>query len=987
MPFDTNHVPLIHTFLYIHKPVAVFSAPLVSMQEREGAFVGVNLGSPTLGSYGNIKPEMTLYISRNGNSFGGGSQRVRGVDPSNNRILVGRCGVGIEEGQLSGEIGETVTVYEDYRPFIKAPFITALPEVQQYKDEQLYPSDNAAQPPVANAGTDVLVVTDFVDFANISFNGVGSFAVRQGATITSYLWDLKDAEYISGSNTSVNPTVKFNRGVRWISLTVTDSNGISHTTHRLVAVLHRSDCTSAVLSSMTASPFETSMNFELEKVLLSADLPPRAKVLVAEHENYLPAPRQHVFSGWITQEQQTLDDPSIGRHLVDLKVENVTGFMKRNHLFSQSINAVDSEEVGGWFVMPDANIDRLMHHIVHWHSSILSSCGLTLSGLGGTYPFRALTTSGGTLLENVSRLCQAIGHELVVDLHNFMQVKGDPHVLPTPAQKAAYSLPTQRPTTWVYHISEDEYSSFQLSAENPPSSYWFKAMGQIATYDIENIAVVGCTAPSNAPNFGTSESSRNDFLVTSQEELNVWAANLYAATMGNSVAELNVTMVSGVTLHDLVIRGYVTIDLPADVVSRYNLQGNWTLEQVDYSYGDYGKSAIYTLRKERPALAPARTLPQVEDDSLDQSWNSFDEDIDFTTGDITQGYESMGLTKEELEDVISRMRLKAFLSDFATDENGNSDDSGGGGDPTDPETIYMTEAKKNGGYWEVSVKLSALFKDLADFYADVDTAPDGEALMTQYIKSRLPDAPSGMPEAWAEGIFDSSGSIPAPDTAARESMTQYMYCEDDILMGLNGYKVNVISSTEWIDWDLAFACITDTQFNRWYNLGAEYPLGTFTSYGCYRTPPVTLTLNLQQIHDEDVVISNAMTWSGMGTPPATIPRRVLLHVKGVYEDDNYIKDGLYVFDKATNTPTYTPLILAIRTTFSSNHTYTQLALLGAAPPYNPTTHEYIYSTRFNRPTLADMNTVRYSLQDTRSEDGTATIGAFEVIYTDLGNYS
>lgn len=681
MPFNTNHVPLIHSFLYIHKPVAVFSAPLVSMQEREGAFVGVNLGSPTLGSYENIKPEMTLYISRNGNPFGGGSQRVRGIDPSNNRILVGRCGVGIEEGQLSGESGETVTVYEDYRPFIKAPFITALPEVQQYKDEQLYPSDNAAQPPVANAGTDVLVVTDFVDFANISFNGVGSFAVRQGATITSYLWDLKDAEYISGSNTSVNPTVKFNRGVRWISLTVTDSNGISHTTHRLVAVLHRSDCTSAVLGSMTVSPFEASLSFELEKALLTADLPPRAKVLVAEHEDYHPAPRQHVFSGWTTQEQQTIDDPSIGRHLVDLKVENVTGFMKRNHLFSQSINAVDSEEVGGWFVMPDANIDRLMHHIVHWHSSILSSCGLTLSGLGGTYPFRALTTSGGTLLENVSRLCQAIGHELVVDLHNFMQVKGDPHVLPTPAQKAAYSLPTQRPTTWIYHISEDEYSSFQLAAENPPSSYWFKAMGQVATYDIENIAVVGCTAPSNAPNFGTSESSRNDFLVTSQEELNVWAANLYAATMGNSVAELNVTMVSGVALHDLVIRGYVTIDLPADIVSRYNLQGNWTLEQVDYSYGDYGKSAIYTLRKERPALAPARTLPQVEDDSLDQSWNSFDEDIDFTTGDITQGYESMGLSKDDLIDVLKHTRAitKFYESDFPTDENGNTEDGSGGG--------------------------------------------------------------------------------------------------------------------------------------------------------------------------------------------------------------------------------------------------------------------------------------------------------------------
>lgn len=68
----------------------------------------------------------------------------------------------------------------------------------------------------------------FISGSNLtlSFAPVGD-AVADGATISSWLWDVDDGTITVGTTTTQNITATFPEGFRWITLTVTDSNGVA----------------------------------------------------------------------------------------------------------------------------------------------------------------------------------------------------------------------------------------------------------------------------------------------------------------------------------------------------------------------------------------------------------------------------------------------------------------------------------------------------------------------------------------------------------------------------------------------------------------------------------------------------------------------------------------------------------------------------------------------------------------------------------------
>lgn len=978
-----------NAYVYIHAPVLVFEAEIGGFENHEGAYTGVVYGTISYGSINDVEPEMLLCLGFNGISDGG-TQRVRGVDTGSNLIEFGRASTGHAEGLVTPDvIGGTIRVYDAYHPFIKAPYIVATPTPYQYKDEQLYPGDNPAQPPVANPGPDRLIITTETS-TQIAFDAADvnmpSFPVRNGATIASYLWDMGDGSYDSGTSSSSNPTVSFPLGSRVIHLTVTDSNGVTHTGHRVIATVPPESCIPARIKSLTHTPSGNSMVLEVESSRLPDTIFPRSKVLVSEIENYGQTDLigfSERFNGWLLQEGVT-NDPRTGSERVTLTVEDSAAFLSRNNLFPQSVNI--AEGVGGWFAMPDANIDRLMHYILQWHTNILSITGFRWSGLGSTYLFPALTTSGGSIWENVNKLARAFAHELTVDVYGQLKVVGDPHVLPSGGQADDWTLPTERKSGVLTTFSQDRYTTMSMIAERAPTAYWMQALGIIATNDFDNAVVVGCVAPSNAPNFGSNDSSRKDFLTISQEELNVWVANLYISSEGSPIGELTISVINPSMIMDLSERDYVGVILSDYIVGRYDLTklGNrWTVESVEYSYDLAYKRATYKLKKEIVATRTAHTLAQITNDELVQAWAGFDESISPTTGVIIRGYEGMALTQEELEQTLSKTRLKVYLSEFEADSSGNTTDTegGSGSGGSIGAGDFDEESEVNGGYLNIAREMDSFLERAQDVYDSISSEPNVKTLFIQFVESSLVSVPTGAASDWIDYIVDTPDTtLPSLLIADKLTLTGDMYCAESAPTGMSEYITDEIDSGEWERWFKFVACISLAQYDAWYEGGLESPISLFPTYECYLWPPQTLTLNTAQIDANTEVEGTVINWSARYRAPQD-SEASLVHISasGKYENSTTIKDALYTVNKSTGVVTTSRLSMYV----NGPGGWDAVVTPNGYPPYNAAGIYTFSGLVYLHGTSGDWSAAKYAIRDPRTSINGGT-GSFSVTFTDLG---
>lgn len=976
---------VVDALVYIHKPILVFEAPLEGSTVRKKAYVGLEYGTPTAGSISAVKPEMLLQIDIDGDADGG-TQRVRGKNADASLILVGRSGAGYANGRLDVEHGGTIRVYDDYRLFTKAPYISLPDGVEQYKDELLYPSDNAAQPPVANAGTDRLVITE-ASSAVIVLDALGdvpSFAVRDGATLASYLWDVRDGTVQTGDTDESELTVSFPRGARWISLKVTDTNGISHTTHRLIVVARRQDCIPAKIDSLSMTADGNAMPLSVDMNHLSG-VPKGAKVLVAEIENYGGTSIGYAerFSGWLAEEQVRIVSRS-GYQFASLKVDDVGRFLQSNNLFPLSINI--AEGTGGWYAMPEANIDRFMHHILQWHTNALSVCGFIWSGQGETYPFPALTTSGGSYWDNVQNLARAFAHQFTVDSRSQLRVVPDPHIQATAEQQDEFDLPTARPDGVVTTLTANRYTTLEYEARINPQAYWLTAQAISASNTVSQ--VFGVIAPSNAPNAGQSGATRNDLLVSSEDEFRVWMGNQYAAEYGAHVGALTLTITNPIHAIEPALRQFVSVDLPSRMAARYGLSDyvgdRWTVESIEYSYPATGKTATYTLRKEIPAPVPARTTPQSDDGELVQAWSGFDSSIVPTTGNIIQDFVGMadGLTQTQLEQTLGRTWLKVGVGKVTID-------SGGTIDPTDPDSgtgigggTDAERAEKNGGYYEVARQLAEFLVKAQTVVTGIASDTDKKDKFVQFVTNTLIDVDPAAALAWADYIFDTPDTtLPTLSLANRQTLTGDMYCADSFTQGMSNY-ITSLSSSLWDEWFAITACISAAQYSSWYARGQEFPVNFYSSYGCYLYPPETLKLNTTQIHAGTVVSGYSKSWAGRYNNVSGGAILVYVEVSGVYEDATYRKDAFYVYNKTTDSLAYSPLTFRVSrgtSPFFSTLSVPSQPAYRADGKYTATLQLTIGA--FTSPT--EFNSTAYQLVDSRSPSGTGT-GAFTVTFVDLG---
>lgn len=552
-------------YVYISQPDLVFSAPLTGGFYSAGAIVALSYGTPTVGAFGDIEPEMTLELwDDTANVYG--SQRVR-LAATASAIFVGRSAQGVKVGELTIADGATIKVFKERKAWTKVPYIS--PNGTQYKDQTAYTTDNAAQPPVANAGPDVLIIVeDDETEATIPLDALGdvpSFAVRNGASISSYLWDLDDGSVATGALTDADLTATFPLGERHVSLRVQDSNGIQHTAYKFVVVATKAMCTPVKIAEEIIRPTGISWRLTVNADALPVNVREGTKVLYTQHDDYNLDQIPVRFAGWLGTEVFSLKSAEKQQREITITCYDIAERLRQIYGFPLTVEIASG--TSGWYRMPNANIDRLTHHYFQWHTNVLTLADFSYSGQGATYPLPRFTTDGATIWEQGDRLARAIGYTLTCNTKGQIRVKGDPIILPTAAQAAEFSLPTQRTSVEVTTLTADDYGEFDVEAAQPPRVYWLRGSAVVA--GTTNINAVKAAAPSKTPGQGYSTVEETEMLVINQAELNARLANRYAARVNPRLSRAELNMVKTRHVFEPADMEWIRVIFPDYVRTKY----------------------------------------------------------------------------------------------------------------------------------------------------------------------------------------------------------------------------------------------------------------------------------------------------------------------------------------------------------------------------------------------------------------------------------
>jgi hypothetical protein len=181
----------------------------------------VQIKTPTItvGAIGDAKANMTMLL---GSSQGASDLgRVRCWSDGTVDIIPVYCSPGTHDGELSATEDDWVTVIDDYRVWMKPPYVTNAGAY--YYDGIPYPTGDETtgkvidQAPIANAGPGYAQFIDSgTSLITVSFDGSGSFAVADDAVLGGYTADLfGGSEVLSASSGTPGNAIDSDTGTYW----------------------------------------------------------------------------------------------------------------------------------------------------------------------------------------------------------------------------------------------------------------------------------------------------------------------------------------------------------------------------------------------------------------------------------------------------------------------------------------------------------------------------------------------------------------------------------------------------------------------------------------------------------------------------------------------------------------------------------------------------------------------------------------------------
>ncbi len=586
--------PKLH--LYFHTPVPIFKArvnmPVPTYPANSLDFDGV-----TLGVYGDVLPGMTLILGTTDGADDLGRVRVKSSESDN--IRISRSSKGTEDGTVAIQDNAYITVLDDYRVWAKLPYFD-LDNGVDFKDGNLAPGDNNTNiPPVSNCGPGFAGFTDTVMTVQFPRGGVNSsYAMADATTISTFLWDVGDGTITVGTSASAVITATFPPGFRWVSLTVTDSNGKTHISRcPVLAVDPDDDVTYRGISGNQRLQINgQTLEIDLPANLPRVDYPDGTLVMFWWDEAASPGDRDHMkFIGWIDKENY-----SVGRNKTGLLKKatitclDVSGRLNILPGFPQALERDVGEDIGQWSYMPDLDMNKSLHYLLHWHSTALELADFILPANGDDYNAMRIDASGATLFQQVDSQAQKMvpDHLLTCNSQGQLQVR----------RNWMYDDVGERPTADPI-ITEGFWNDLSFEYNRHPRVHVLRSGAVLASeaYDEnEEIPLAFCVAPGVAEAFGqgTTEQIENEGLALTQIELNRCEGHRYAL-LNSRYGEFKLSDPSGVSFWDYepALMNRVQLQVSATMAMQRSLDftaKNGLVKSVEVSYSSSNRGTLVT---------------------------------------------------------------------------------------------------------------------------------------------------------------------------------------------------------------------------------------------------------------------------------------------------------------------------------------------------------------------------------------------------------
>lgn len=557
--------------VYLHNPLLLFEArinlPAATYPLLEIPFDTVTVAPADMSA---LRPGMTVMLGDPPGSLG--RQRIRAFSGAD-RLYVGRSSQGTHDGELWAIDNAFVRVYQDFRVWTKPPFFAVAGDVEtQFKDADIAVGDYYAEPPpVANAGPGTMGEIDPLSgVLTVAFDAAQSFAVADGATITGYGWDVGDGTVTVGTLSTAQMTATFPPGFRYVSLFVTDSNGKQHYTYVPVLAIDPDDdpCFYDFQATQVLSAGGQTVEFEIYSDIPAATYPDGTLVMFAVDEPADPSDRSHMwFIGWHQSDpaalrstrEATLRDTTL--HCVD-----AIGRMEQLRAYSviidnEAYRDTTVDPAVTWDYMTTPNMDKLLHYLLHWHSTVLDVVDWFPSGTWADFPFRARAADGANLYEQVNAQCRFLTPDYLLTCNRQGQLQVKPDLMLQAQGDRVYS---------GVSLDADDMADIRWTARSGPSVYELFSGAMLVT-TADQVDTVFCIAPGKAPGAGVQRVERGENLARSQANLNSVEGWRYAR-LNASTSHFEISLAGsddqGLEPADV---EQVAVSLPAEVAAQRGL--------------------------------------------------------------------------------------------------------------------------------------------------------------------------------------------------------------------------------------------------------------------------------------------------------------------------------------------------------------------------------------------------------------------------------
>jgi hypothetical protein len=490
----------------------------------------ITFDTVTAGAYTDVKAGMTVLLGSSAGASDRGRTYVRSI--TSTQITIPRTSRGRVDGTLDPADNLYITILNLHAPHSKNPYID--PTGNIYKDNDIAVGTRTTNPPpVANGGMGYAGYVDGTNHLTLDFNANSSFVLAPGATITGYAWNFMDAT--PSSSTSSTPTaIVFPAGFRYIYLTVTDSNGNTHTKsipiYAATTTGTYAPIVGASLTTYSRKPPGSVLSIDFAQSMLTTDYPDGSLVMVWLEEYYdgvlsyaggVTNRQPMFFIGWHRKTDHKTKVTEKGSYTVmSWECWDIGSYLQVLPGYPQRL--LNTSVPSTWYEYDRLNIDKYLVYLLYWHSNALELADYVNPGFGSTYPITTLASDGSSLYDQVDKRAQAIACRFTCNRWGQFQIVRDPQLFDT----------ADRTSDVQIALGTSDWKEVTFTEERPPRTHWGREsavlIGTCDGNDASCIDAVFSIAPGSAPSQGAAEATIGEQLVQNQLELNKRAGHRYA---------------------------------------------------------------------------------------------------------------------------------------------------------------------------------------------------------------------------------------------------------------------------------------------------------------------------------------------------------------------------------------------------------------------------------------------------------------------------